>query len=176
MELNELVKLWQRKAASAAEAAHSVLANEGNAAASRIVRLDATLDSLQGLPVDVQGYFKEGVKCLEYGLRKAAIVYSWSGFFHLLAEHLVANYETALRAERPNWTFSDASDLKESENESNILVAAAKVRMLNRATRREYDGMLSTRNRCAHPTLYDPPKDFAIGYVDRLLDDVPLYL
>ena len=176
MELSELINLWQQKAASASEAAHSILANQGNAAASRIVRLDATLDSLQGLPVDVQGYFKEGVKCLEYGLRKAAIVYSWSGFFHLLAEHLVANHETSLRIERPKWMFSDAADLKESENESNILIAAANVKMLNKATRREYDGMLSTRNKCAHPTLYDPPQDFAIGYIDRLLDDVPMYL
>jgi hypothetical protein len=37
-------------------------------------------------------------------------------------------------------------------------------------------GQLSTRNQCAHPTLYKPSLNSAIGYVDEMIRQTIEYL
>lgn len=159
---------WVRRAERARAAAHEVLGNH-EAARSRVVILEQLLQRLSGLPVDIQDYFREAATCLEVGARRAAIVLAWAGFFHTVAEQVLAQHEPTLRAKRPKWKFKDLDELKEGYAEAQILDAAREVGLIKKAELRIFQGQLSMRNLCAHPTLYAPSLNVAIGYVDSVL-------
>lgn len=159
---------WTTRALRARRAAHTALSiHEGSA--SRIVLLEDLTKSLRGSPVDVHDYFREAISCLEHGLFQSGIVLSWAGYYHVFSEHLYAKHEAELRTARPKWVFKDLAELKESIGESQVLIAAKDVRFIGRAQLRIADGQLSERNQCAHPTLYKPSMNGAIGYLDDMI-------
>jgi hypothetical protein len=157
------------KAATAQRKLHEILAAHEHAA-SRVVILEDLLVDLQGLPADVHDYFRESCSCLEYNLLRSAVVLSWAGFFHVFGERLLNLHEAALRAARPNWTFSDLAELKENYVEHQILEAGKVVAMIGKQELRIYQGQLATRNQCAHPTLYRPTMNSALGFVDDMIN------
>lgn len=115
------------------------------------------------------GLLQEAISCLEYGLKRSAIVVAWAGFFQLFAEKLFAQHEAAVRTARPKWGFHDLADLMEQVPESQILDVAKDVRFHTKSELRVRQGQLSRRNQCAHPTLYRPSSNEAIGYVDEMI-------
>jgi hypothetical protein len=175
MAPTDIVQEWNRRAARAREDAHRILAGHERSVSSRVIILEDLMKRLAPLPIDVESYFKEAVKCLEVRLTRAAIVLSWSGFFQLFAERLYADYEQDIRANR-NWSFKDLSDLKEQRTEHAIIEVAKVVGMINNAKRRDYQGDLSKRNRCAHPTMYQPSLNTAIGFVDEMIREASDYI
>ena len=158
---------WASRARRAERAAHMALARH-DGASSRVILLEDLAKSLSGAPVDVQDYFSEAICCIENKLYRSSIFVGWAGFFHVFSESLLSKEEVAIRAKRPNWKFDDLSELKEC-GESHLLNVAKDVKYINKATRRIYDGQLSTRNQCAHPTLYRPSMNEAIGFVDNMI-------
>ena len=167
---------WVRKAGKAQKEAHKILSTHEGAISSRVVILEELLTRLSKLPVDVQDYFKEATVCLENNLHRAAVVLAWAGFFHVLSEKLYSGHLTALKSARPKWVFSSLEELKEGFTESAILDAAKEVGLIGKATLREYQGQLSKRNQCAHPTLYRPSVNSALGYVDDMIRQTIKYL
>jgi hypothetical protein len=107
--------------------------------------------------------------CLEFGLFRAAIVLSWSGFFYVLLESNYLKSEAAIRQARPKWKFSDMEELKTSYPESQILDALKAAKLVGRAEIRVFQGQLSVRNQCAHPTLFRPSLNSALGFVDNMI-------
>lgn len=168
MAPDETVLHWLLRTSRAARAAHTVLASH-EASASRVIFVEQLLKHLSGLPVDVQDYFKEAVRCLEVGATRAAVVLSWAGLFHTVAERLVMDYGPAFRSAYPKWPTQDLVELKDQVPESQILDAAKVVGLLKRQRHRILQGHLATRNQCAHPTLYSPSINVAIGYVEELI-------
>lgn len=162
------IRAWLSRAERAEEAAHRVLAGH-ELAQSRVVLLDKLLKDLAGLPVDVRDYFEEATGCLEIGAFRAAIVLAWAGFFHTVMERLFDDHASDVRNKRPKWAFNDLDELKEASSESQLLDVAREVKLLTRSELREYQGQLATRNRCAHPTLYSPSLNRAVGFVDDML-------
>jgi hypothetical protein len=167
---------WTRRVGTARRAAHLALSrHEGSN--SRVVLLEDLAKVLSGSPVDVQDYFNEAICCIENKLYRSSVVVGWAGFFHLFSETLYVKHEAEIRAKRANWSFSDLSELKETRTENDLLIVAKDVKFISNATRRIYDGQLSTRNQCAHPTLYRPSLNEAIGFVDKMIRQaVPLIL
>ena len=162
------VNWWLGRIAKTKAEAHRILSRH-ELSRSRVIELDGLFKQLSNLPIDVQDYFREAVKCLENGLFRAAIVMAWSGHFYVYAEKLMLGHEQAIRQARKKWQFSDAADLKEQVGEAQILDIGKEVKFLNRANLKILQGRLSTRNECAHPTLYSPSRNLAIGYVDEML-------
>jgi hypothetical protein len=162
------ISAWIARATNARRAAHDALAQH-ESAPSRVVLLEDLAKSLSGAPVDVQDYFREAICCLEGKLYRSGIVMAWAGYFHVFAETLFEGHEVAIRAARPKWVFADLAELKESATESHLLVVAKDVRFISRPQLRMIDGQLSQRNQCAHPTLYRPSMNAAIGYVDDMV-------
>ncbi|WP_374972612.1 hypothetical protein [Spongiibacter marinus] len=160
---------------AAEKAAHDVLAQH-ELSSSRVIHLEALTKSLSGTPVDVQDYFKEAITCLEQGLYRAGIVMAWAGHFNVFFEVLYQKHEADIRQERPKWKFRDLADLKESYAEAHMLEVAKVVKFINRAELRILDGQLSIRNQCAHPTLYRPSHNSAIGYVDEMISQTIKYI
>lgn len=159
---------WQKRASLARRAAHAALSGH-EAAASRVILLEDLLKKLAAAPIDVQDYFNEAVSCLEQGLNRSGIVLAWAGHFYVFSDALYAKHEHAVRSSRPKWVFKDLSDLKEQFAESQILDAAREVKFIGRADLRLLQGQLAQRNQCAHPTLYRPSTNVAIGYVDEMI-------
>jgi hypothetical protein len=160
---------WTVRVIGARRAAHRELSKHEGAAASRVVLLEDLSKGLSGSPVDVQDYFKEAIDCLEGGLYRSGIVLAWAGYFHVFSETVYKKHEADIRAARPKWTFKDLIELKECTNEAQLLTVAKEVQFINRAQLRIFDGQLSERNQCAHPTLYRPSMNAAIGYVDDMI-------
>jgi hypothetical protein len=166
---------WIARASKARAASHRALAKH-ESAASRIVLLEDLAKSLSGTPVDVQDYFSEAISCLESELYRSGIVLAWAGHFHLFSEVCYQKHEADIRAIRPRWAFKDLADLKELVAESQFLTVAKDVKFTTKAKLRILDGQLSLRNQCAHPTLYRPSMNAAIGYVDNMISQTLSYL
>lgn len=159
----------------AEKAAHDVLAQH-ELSSSRVIHLEALARRLSGTPADVQDYFKEAITCLERGLYRAAIVMAWAGHFNVFFEALYHKHEADIRHERKRWKFNGLAELKESYAEAHMLEVAKVVRFINKAELRVLDGQLSIRNQCAHPTLYRPSHNSAIGYVDEMISQTIKYI
>ena len=170
-----LISEWLSRAVAARNKAHKILSFHEHSM-SRVVILEDLLSQLDGLPIDVQDYFREATSCLEQNLLRASVVLSWAGFFHVFSEGLLLHHEQKLRVARPKWKFRDLVELKETYVEFQILEAARAVRMIKKTELRVYQGQLAERNRCAHPTLYRPSLNSALGFVDNMLLQTIKYL
>ena len=159
---------WATRAINARRAAHRALARHERAA-SRVVLLEDLSKSLSGTPVDLQDYFSEAISCLERQLYRSAIVLAWADYFHVFSETLFRKHEAEIRTARPKWGFKDLLELREAVGESHLLIVAKDVKFISKAQLRIFDGQLSQRNQCAHPTLYRPSMNEAIGYVDTMI-------
>lgn len=166
--MDSIVRAWHARArAFEAEAHRQLSKHEGSS--SRVIELRQLAKKLQGLPVDVNSYFSEAVECLERGLLRSATVMAWAGYFSIFMDELYRKHESDIRAKRNKWRFADVGELKESQSESALLLAAKEVGFIKQQELRKYDGQLSTRNQCAHPTLYKPSPNEAIGFVDLMI-------
>lgn len=171
MHLEELI----RRRDQAARAAHRIL--EGHeSAASRVVVLSQTFAKLSGLAVDVEQYYRESLKSLEVGCYRAAVVLAWSGFVHSLADSLVNKHGSALSTAYPKWPTASTANLLEAVPEAQVLEAGKKVGMFSQQKLNIYKGWLSTRNQCAHPTLFAPSRNITLGFVDAVIVEVAVYL
>ena len=166
---------WLARSISARKASHNALAKH-DGATSRIVVLEDLLKGLSGAPIDVQDYFGEAITCLEHGLFRSGIVLAWAGQFDVYSEMLFAKHEPDIRASRKKWVFSDLSDLKENYPEAQLLDVGKEVGFIKRPVLRMLQGHLSTRNQSAHPTLYRPSMNSAIGYVDEMIQHTLNYI
>ena len=159
---------WLERARAAEREAHKILAAH-EASRSRVVHLNSLLNQLAGVPVDIQEYFNESIRCLETGCIRAGMVMSWCGFFEIFSLSLLAQKETDIRSKRSAWKFKDLAELKENVAEAQILDVAKDVAYIGKARLRILQGHLATRNQCAHPTLYVPSLNTGIGYIDELI-------
>ena len=174
MRIDLLPELFKRVERAEKEAHNVLSAHE--ASRSRIIFLEGLLRDISSLPVDVETYFRESIKCIEVGCVRAGMVLAWSGFFEILAERLLCDTESELRSKRPKWTFKDLSELKEQYPESQILDACKEVGLVKKSQLKVLQGHLSTRNQCAHPTVYSPSLNAGIGYVDELIALTKAYI
>jgi len=164
----EYLKALVSNARRAEADAHRILAVH-EASPSRVVLLEELPKQLSGLPVDVESYFMESIRCLELGCVRAGVVTAWCGFFEIFAVAMYRLHEADIRSKRPRWRFSDLTELKESVAEAQILDVSKEVAFIKKARLRVLQGHLATRNQCAHPTLYQPSLNQGIGYVDEVI-------
>ena|SRR5690625_156154 len=166
---------WALKAKKAQKKAHEILATHEKSH-SRIILLEDLIKKLSGTPVDIQDYFRESIECLELGLNRPAIVFSWAGHIHVFSEQLFNHHEKDIRAKRKKWKFSNVNELRENYPESQIIDVAKEVKFIKKAQQKVLQGQLSKRNQCAHPTLYRPNMNTGIGYVDEMIQQTMVYL
>lgn len=164
-----------KRTINARRAAHLIL-SQHEASSSRIVLLEDLAKELSGAPVDVQDYFRESIECVERRLYRAGIVMAWAGYFNVFSQRLFFNHELEIRKARQKWSFKDLADLKEQASESQLLDVAKDVKFIGKAVLRVRQGQLSQRNQCAHPTLYRPNMNVAIGYVDEMIKETLNYV
>lgn len=161
--------------AAAVRAANDILGvHEGSPA--RIVELKESFSKLSALPVDIAEYYREGLKALQIECYRAAVVLAWAGFVHVLAAKLVQGYQTELKRYYGSWNTDTTSELLESTSELQVLEAAKKCGLIPNQQLNIYKGWLSTRNQCAHPTLFQPSRNVTLGYVDGVIAEVSKFM
>lgn len=171
MNVEELIARRDR----ARDAAHTILEIH-ESSHSRVVALKKSFTGLSGLPVDVAEYYREALKALSVGCYRGAIVMSWAGFMFMVASHLIGNYPVALALQYPTWNTRTTHELLELVPEAQVLDAGKVIGAYKSQKLNIYKGWLSTRNQAAHPTLYSPSRNVALGFVDAVIAEVTQYV
>ena len=148
--------------------AHGVL-GQHETSTSRIVLLDATYKTLKGLSLQQDELFKQGLRCLEQGLFRAAHVMAWAGLMDFIEDKLASDGMTKVRAARPKWKAGSIDELREYQSEYQIVEVAKEVGLISKNEMKALHGLLNKRNECAHPSSYFPGLNDSLGYIDELL-------
>lgn len=151
--------------------AHSILAVH-EAAPSRLVLLEETYKKLTALSLHQDDLLRQALRCIENELYRAAHVMAWAAFMDFLEEKLASDNLVKLRALRPAWKASSVEELRENVVEHQLVDAARDLGLLGKNEAKAFQGMLSKRNECAHPSNYFPGLNETLGYVAELLNRI----
>jgi len=135
----------------------------------------ASLETLAGKLANagVRHYVDESIKCLRFDALRAAVVFLWAGTVYVLREACVARglpqTNAAIRVHD-----SKAREVKKSDDfayikDSVLLLAAEGLGILDKSERTTLGEALDLRNKCGHPTKYNPGILKACGFVEDVL-------
>ena len=104
---------------------------------------------------DASAFVEEAIKCFEYQLYRAAVVFSWVAAVQVLQQHIHAHHLAAFNAEasrvdpkwRPAKTTDDFGRMKESE----FLDRLVALSIIAKNVKAELVDCLDRRNGCGHP-------------------------
>jgi hypothetical protein len=150
--------------------AKAILATH-EAAASRVITLEASYAKLEGLSLAQDELFRESLRAVENELYRAAHVLAWAGFIDFLHHHLVDDHLAALQMARPKWTINAAEDLRE-QSDFGVIEAGRAAGAYANTMMRTLHGFLGRRNECAHPSDYFPDLNSTLGYVSDLVERI----
>ena len=150
--------------------AHVILAKH-ESSVSRVVTLDDTITRLDVLSLRQDDLFRQSLRCIEFGIYRAAHVMAWAGFVDCLEEKIASDGLAKVKAKRTKWTkYKDVEELCENVPEQQIIEAARDVGILSKSECKSLLGLLSRRHECAHPSNYSPNLNQSLGYVSELLE------
>ncbi|KAF5028773.1 hypothetical protein DSECCO2_655570 [anaerobic digester metagenome] len=151
------------------EDAHRILAKH-EASKSRIITVEQSKRKLTELSLQQENLLEDSLTCIERGLYKPSYVMAWAAFIDFLEEKLASDGLKKVKKLKPNWShFKDIGDLREKVPESQLLDVAKEAGLLSGHDLSILKGDLIRRNKCAHPSDFDPDMNDALGYVSGLV-------
>ncbi len=172
-QLSDVIRLVRGQVAAFEAEAHAILGKHEAASKSRVISLDQSRRKLLALSVQQEELLQESLECIVNGLFRAAHVAAWQAFIDSLEEKLASDGLVKVHAKRPNWVkHATMDELRESISEYQIIEVAREVGLLSKSAMKSLHGLLSTRNDCAHPSLYRPGLNQSLGYVSELIDRI----
>jgi hypothetical protein len=164
---------WLTRTKSFEVEAHLILGTNEAAVQSRVITLSQVYDKVNALSVRQDGMMRESLKCVEYGLNRAAYVMSWAACADLVKEKLASDGLAKLRAQRSNWPQSaDINELAEKFPEHQLIEALRAVGLATKGEMNGLIGLLQRRNECAHPTGYIPTLNETLGYISEIIQRI----
>jgi hypothetical protein len=116
--------------------------------------------------------FREALRCIENQLFKASHVMAWAGFMDYLEDKLINEYLKDVTAVRPKWSINSKEDLREQATEYQLINICREIKLFNKNEEKAFQGLLNTRNECAHPSSYSPALNETLGYISQLLNRI----
>ena len=118
----------------------------------------------------VKGFITESVTCLKVGALKAAIVFLWAGAVRTLQDKVIARGVTQVNG-AIQVHDNKARQVKKVDDFQYIkdkvfLLAAEGVGVLDKAERTTLGEALDLRNKCGHPTKYNPGPAKAASFIE----------
>ncbi|HWV22807.1 MAG TPA: hypothetical protein VNZ58_01335 [Thermomicrobiales bacterium] len=169
----EVIRDYQQRVSEFSAEAHKILSRFETATKSRVMSVDESLRQLTGLSLSQDALFREALNCISFGLYRSAHVAAWQAFMDFLEQKLASDGLMKLRQVRPKWPQNKSiEELREQFPEFQLLEVARDVGLLSKNATKSLQGMLSTRNDCAHPSHYSPSLNSALGYVTDLIDRI----
>lgn len=145
---------------------------------SRAPRLAASLRDHMACISEEQtkAFVEEAVRCFEYRLHRAAVVFSWLGGVAVLQDHVVNHrlddFNTEAKRRDSNWqTASDRDDLAEMK-EWRFLQILRAISVIGKSTKHELENCLQRRNGCGHPNNFRVGEKVAAAHLETLIDNV----
>ena len=146
--------------------AHAVLSRV-ESAKSRILTLNASYAALGDLSLKQDDLFRQGLRCVEAELYRAAHVMAWAAFMDFLHDKLAEDGLTTLRRARSSWSVNAVDDLR-NWGDYQVIEAGKDCGLYGRTVMKALHGLLNKRNECAHPEDYYPGQNDTLGYIDEL--------
>ncbi len=140
---------------------------------SRLITVDQTRRQLVGMSLRQDELIEEAIGCLERGYYRASHVLAWAAFIDFLELKLGADGLAKVHLMRPSWQkWRSIEDLRENIPEDQFIEVAREVGLLGKQETKAIRGLLAKRNECAHPSVYRPGLNEALGFISELLSRV----
>ena len=139
---------------------------------SRIITLNQSYSELDKLTVQQDDLIRQALRCVQEELFRAAHVMAWAAFVDYLEEYAAENEFLMLNQARPNWNIIDIEDLKDRFGEHAIIEAMKVAKLITKGQMKDFHGLLSKRNECAHPSGYFPDLNQTLGYISEILSRI----
>ncbi|KKN95096.1 hypothetical protein LCGC14_0181650 [marine sediment metagenome] len=143
--------------------------------APRVVSVATSLRSELGKLRDpnVREFVEEAMACLEAGLFRASVVFSWVGAIALLHAHVVANSLAAFNKEalrrNPKWKQAKTTDDLGMMKESGFLDVLQSISVIGKNVKQELQNCLKLRNGCGHPSSLKLGENRVAGHIEVLI-------
>jgi hypothetical protein len=147
---------------------------------ARLPKTDADVTALRQLtrriPDDTtREYIEEGLKCLEVGARRAAVVFLWTGAVAAIREtvwaHGVTPIEAALQSHNPKAKFKRKHDFS-NVKDADLLQIAQDLAVYDKSEKKRLAEALDLRNDCGHPVKYRLGEKKVSSFIEDLLNIV----
>ncbi len=138
----------------------------------------ATLTSLTAKiqDADVRDYIAESVKCLECGALRACVVFLWVGAIRSVQQkiltHALVDVNNAFKSHDPKAINIKSIDDFAYMKESNVLLVAQDLGIIDKGQRQRLEEALDLRNTCGHPGKYKPGPKKVEAFVEDIIKTV----
>ena len=157
-----------RQAVIFGKQANTILATH-ESARSRIITVEESYKKLTRLSVKQDDLFRQSLRCIEFGLFRAAHVLGWAGVIDFFEEKLSEGNFKLLKGIRQSWNLKSIEDLREIAPDFQVIDALRELRFCSKTEEKALKGLLNKRNECAHPTDYYPGLNETLGYISEIL-------
>jgi hypothetical protein len=160
-----------KRAVSFEKAAHKLLSvHEG--AASRVIDARKSLARVTALSIKQGDMLKQAVRCIEVEVFRAAHVLAFAAFIDYLHEIAERDQFAALNTAREKWNVTSVEDLRERFSDYSFIEALEAAKLISKAERKAFHGLLTRRNECAHPSDFYPDMNQSLGYLSETLSRI----
>lgn len=125
---------------------------------------------------DTRAFVAESIGCLEDGLLRAAVVFSWVGAVSVLYDHVVGGYLSAFNAEAvrrdPKWKPGNSRDDLARLKESEFLNVLEAISVIGKSVKHALQRSLELRNACGHPTSLRIGEHTVAAHMEQLIVNV----
>jgi hypothetical protein len=121
----------------------------------------------------VQGYIEEALKCLQVDALRASVVFLWTGAVVILQEKALKSSKKKLNDAIAKHD-PKAREVKKMDDfayikDKTLLLACGELGLLDKGERTTLEEALSLRNRCGHPTKYQPRAARAGAFIEDVV-------
>ena len=167
----EVLRNFLTRARAFENESHSILATH-ETTVYRVITIEDTYSILTKLSLQQEKLFREALRCVENQLFKAAHVMAWAAFMDYLEDKMIAEYLVDIKIVRQKWSINSKEDLREQATEYLLIAVCREVKLFNKNEEKAFQGLLNTRNECAHPSGYSPALNETLGYISQLLNRI----
>ncbi len=126
---------------------------------------------------NTKNFVEEAVNCLEAGLLRSAVVFSWVGAIALIYDHIVKHHLNAFNVEAKRrdakWRDATTADELARIKEHDFLDVAESISVLGKNVKQELqNSCLKLRNACGHPNSLEIGQNRVAAHIEVLIQNV----
>jgi len=136
----------------------------------RTITIEDTFRKLNDLSILQDDLIRQSLRCVEVGVFRGAHVLCWAAMADYIQEWLSLDGFQKLSQVKSNWRYvSSKEELGEYHSDFQIIEAFYDCGYCGKSMKKALDGLLSTRNDCAHPSDYFPDLNSTLGYISQII-------
>ncbi len=144
---------------------------------------ETIFDDLENLVFKVDSqiesdYLMEGITCFRAGAKRAGVIFIWSAAMYKIQEQIISDHNFKTIYDELKKIDPKAKQIKRIESfqhvsDENTLILCEKLGIYDKQEKNELSNVcLGLRNRCGHPTKYNPQPQRVKSYVENIMNIV----